>query len=259
MKKLFAIMAVAMLVAAVAGAQMPAEKRQELNAAGISNWTGPTKGAGPVFSGLNRGYAAPGRTGEGASAGTATVQYDNGTLNALPTVFGAIYGNRFDRGIGNDPITGALTLNSFSFYFMEDDLADTGLFFQPADPAGASMITGRASVNVGGLLNSGQSFSNPQLNVIAQSALGTTGVFSSTMFLGGWCLNAQTTLPVDNETIGLNDTAQFGEGGTPAFHGYTASSGTGPQSMVPQSFNAILRANLTGNVIPVELMAFDVD
>lgn len=261
MKKCFAILAAALLVAAVAGAEMPAEKQRELNAAGITDWTpGQNNGNGPMFSKLNQGYAAPGRDAEGAMAGTATVQYDNGTLNALPVGFGIIAGNRFDRGIGNDPITGAVTLNSFSFYFLEDDLADTTLFFQPGSAGTtANQLIGRASINVTGFTNSGQSFSSPSLNVVPQSALGTTGVFSSTVFLGGWTLNAATTFPVDNETLGLNDTSMFGEGGTPAFKGYTGSSGTGARTITPQSFNVILRANLTGNVIPVELMAFDVD
>ena len=66
-------------------------------------------------------------------------------------------------------------------------------------------------------------------------------------------MNSNTTVPVDNEAIAL-DTATFFGG----HKGYTAASGTGPVAFGAASFNAVLRANITG-VVPVELMAFDVE
>jgi hypothetical protein len=177
------------------------------------------------------------------------MQYDDGNLTALPTIFGQVYGNRFKDGVGGVPL-GTLTLNSFSFFFMEDSLTDTSLFFQPADPLNSVSVSARASVNVTGLQNSGPSFSNPILNVVSQPALGTTGVFNNTMFLGAWCLNSATVLPVSNEVIGLATNG-------PRQEGYTALSGTGPVVFAQQPFNAILRANVTSaQAVPVELMSF---
>ncbi len=202
--------------------------------------------------------SVPPRPAPGPNGGTvtATVQYDNGTLTALPVGFDFIVGNVFDRPTTAPSWTGNVTLNSFSFYFMEDSIADTGLFFNVADPVNSSTISSRVSVNIGGLANSGQSFSSPTLNVIPQSALGTTGVFSNTMYMGVWTLNSATTFPVDNETIGLNDTAPLLGG----FQGYTAGTdATGPILWAPGSFHAIIRANLTYDPIPVEVMAFEVD
>jgi hypothetical protein len=120
------------------------------------------------------------------------------------------------------------------------------------------MINPRASVNISGLINAGPSFSNlTTINVVPQTALGTTGMFSNTFFLGAWCLNANTTGPVTNEAIGLA-TNTFGGG----FRGYTANSVTslvGPVAMAPGSFQAVLRANVTSpNAVPVELMGFEV-
>ena len=117
------------------------------------------------------------------------------------------------------------------------------------------MIHSRASLNITGLVNAGSNFSMlTTINVIPQSALATTGMFSNTFYLGGWCLNANTTVPVDNEALALDINAG-------AQRGYTASSGgaTVSVAMAPQAFNAIMRANVTSPAtVPVELMAFEV-
>ena len=250
---LAAVVCLTCLLAAPALGQLPAEKQAELRAAGITDWTpGQNRAAGAKFSTLANPRPAP----AGPVRDTATMQYDDGSLSALPTSFGLIFGNRFSLGVSSVALS-TITLNSFSFYFMEDSLPDTGLFFQPADPLNATSISARASVNIGGLANSGPSFSSPVLNTINQTALATAGVFSNTFFLGAWCLNSATTFPVDNETIGLstNDAP-----GARAFAGYTASSGTGPVAFAAGAFNAILRANVTSpNTVPVELMSFGVD
>ena len=240
MKKLLVLSAI-ILMAGVVIADMPVQKQQELDAAGITDWQG-NRGQSPVLSTLQNTTSVP------MPDDTATMTYDDGMVTSLPTVFGLIYGNKFSQGVGGVPLS-TITLNSFSFYFLEDSPTDTSLFFQPADPLNATSITARASVNVSPLVNSGQSFTSPVLNVMPQTLLGTTGVFSNTFFLGGWCLNAVTTFPVDNETLVLANNG-------PRQQGYTASSGTGPQPFAMQPFNAILRANVTSpNAVPVELMA----
>lgn len=244
------------LLAFVATAELPTDpaKRAELQAAGYTDWTpGQTRGSGPTFQTLEGSLAAPLRDAGNQIADTQTMVLDDGNLTALPTTFGLIYGNRFSLGTGGVAL-GALTLNSFSFYFLEDSLPDTGMFIQPGSPGtAASLIEARASVNITGLLNSGPSFSSPQLNVVPQTELGTVGTFSNTFFLGGWCVNSATTFPITNEMIGLATNG-------PRQQGYTATSGTGPVAFAAQAFNAILRANVTSaQNVPVELMAFDVE
>lgn len=244
------VLFVAAAVSALA-AVLPAAKQQELTAAGRTSWTpGQGRGQGPIMATVGTGVAAPG--GGVAPEDTQTMQYDDGSLTALPTVFGAIYGNRFSQGVGGVPL-GALTLNSYSFYFMEDSLPDTGAFVQPADPLNTMSISARASVNITGLMNSGPNFSAPVLNVIPQAGLGTSGMFNDTFFLGAWCLNSATMFPVNNEVIGLATNG-------PRQQGYTAVSGTGAVAFAAQPFNAIVRANVTSAaLVPVELMSFGID
>lgn len=239
---------VGLAVASVATAQHANPvKRQELQAKGITSWTpgqGRVAGA-PAFA------TVPPRAGT-SPENTDTMQYDDGNLTALPTVFGAIFGNRFSQGVGGVDLD-TITLNSFSFYFLEDSLPDTGLFFQPADPVNTMSINARASTNITGLMNSGPSFMTPVLNVIPQASLGTSGMFTDTFFLGAWCLNSATMFPINNEMIGLATNG-------PQQKGYTASSGTGAVPFASQAFNAILRANVTSPAtVPVELMSFSVD
>jgi hypothetical protein len=224
-------------------------KQQELTEAGIQNWTpGQNRGQSAKFSTVTP------RTGGTVQEDTATMVYDNGTLTALPIGFGLIFGNEFSEGVSGVALA-TITLNSFSFYFMEDSTADTGLFFQVSDPLGAGSISALASVDVAGLANSGPSFSSPTLNVRAATALGATNMFFDTFYLGGWCLNSATTFPVDNETLGLNTTFNTGNQ-----KGFTASSGTGPVAFGSGAFNAMLRANVTSPVtVPVELMSFGVE
>ena len=254
MKKLSILLVFVLVagVAFVASAQGPT-KQQELDAAGITNWTpGQNKSNGPAIAKLaNPIQLAPTETGT-----TDTITYDGGAITALPTIFGQIYGNHFAVDNTGAPLKTAVTLNSFSFLFAEDSIGDTGLIFQPASAGGATTIVPRASINVAGLTNAGSSFTNTTaFNVIPQTALGTTGAFSNSFFLGAWCLNANATVPVDNEAIAL-DTATFNGG----FQGYTATSGAGPTPVVfaASSFNGVLRANVTG-IVPVELMAFEVE
>lgn len=256
MKKMLAFGVLALLAVVAVQAQLPAAKQQELAARGITNWTpGQNQGqGGTVMSPLGSNLSAPLNTR--VPADTQTMQYDDGALTALPTIFGAVYGNRFDQGLLGVAL-GALTLNSFSFYFMEDSLPDTGLFFQPADPLNTMSISARASVNVTGLMNSGASFMTPVLNVIPQSALGTTGMFTDTFYLGGWCLNSNTMFPVSNEALGLS-TGEINAGDRRK--GYTAFSGIGAVLFTDQPFNAIVRANVTSAaLVPVELMAFEAE
>lgn len=258
MKKMLAFGALTLLAVVAVQAQLPAAKQQELAARGITNWTpGQNQGGGgPVMSSLGTSLAAP-INGFRVPGDTQTMVYDDGAMSALPTIFGAIYGNRFDEGLLGVPL-GALTLNSFSFYFLEDSLPDTGLFFQASDPLNTMSITVRTSINVTGLMNSGPSFMTPVLNVIPQAALGTTGMFTDTFYLGGWCLNSNTMFPINNEMIGLS----AGEvNGGARRKGYTAVSATaGPVTFANQPFNAILRANVTSAaLVPVELMAFEAE
>lgn len=255
MRRSLTIFVALMLVAGLAVAQHPnATKAAELQAGGHSSWTpGQNSGAGQAFSTLNNTIALPQGT---STEDTATMQYDSGVISALPTVFGQMYGNKFNLGIGGVDLD-TITLNSFSLYFAEDSVTDTGLFFQPGEPgATAGVILSRASLNIGPLVNAGSSFSMlTTINVIPQSALGTTGMFNDTFFLGAWCLNANTTVPVDNEAIGLDVAGA-------QLKGYTASSGGAGASvaMAPQAFNGVLRANVTSpNAVPVELMAFGTD
>ncbi len=250
MKRIVIIVA-ALLVASLAMAELPAEKQQELTAAGISDWQAGQNQGQSTHSALAEAIQAP----QAPSRDTATMMYDDGTISALPTVFGMVYGNKFSQGVGGAAL-GTVTLNSFSFYFAEDSTGDTGLFFQPADPGTASgLIAPRASLDIVGLVNAGSSFSNlTTINVINQSALGTTGVFNDTFYLGAWCVNVNTTVPVDNEAIGLSTNG-------PRQQGYTAASGgAGTVAMAAQPWNAVLRANVTSAVtVPVELMAFDAE
>ncbi|MEM6456153.1 MAG: hypothetical protein AAF772_13740 [Acidobacteriota bacterium] len=242
--------AAALLVAGLATAQLPAEKQAELQAAGITSWTpGQTKGSAPVFATLDNPLAAPAGT---PPADTATMQYDDGMISVLPTLFGQIYGNRFSLGVGGVSLD-TITLNSFSFFFLEDDLADTGLTFQISNPLNATSISALGSTNITGLANSGQSFSAPVLNTVPGTAIAAQN-FNDTFFLGAWCLNANTAFPVDNEMLGLTN------GGSQT-RGYTAdSAGSGPTPFAAQPFSAVLRANVTSpNAVPVELMNFDVD
>jgi hypothetical protein len=254
MRRLIIVLAAAsLLMAGLSLAELPQDKQQELTAAGITDWTpGQNAGAGPAHAALTKAIQTPG----GSAEDTATMTYDSGAITALPIVFGQIYGNRFSLGISSVALS-TITLNSFSFYFAEDSVVDTNLFFQPASPGTTpGMIHSRASVNIGTLVNAGSSFSMlTTINVIPQSALATTGMFFDTFYLGAWCLNANTTLPVDNEAIGLDTNG-------PRQQGYTAASGgaTASVAMAPQAFNAVLRANVTSpNLVPVELMAFDAE
>lgn len=246
-KLLFAFVACA-VVAAVAFADLPAAKQQELSRAGITHWTpGQNRGQGPAMATLPTPAAAP-----PGNRDTQTMVYDNGTLTALPIAFGQVFGNKFNQGIMGVSLNAA-TLNSFSFYFMEDSAPDTGLFFQPSDPLNTMSISARTSVNIAGLMNSGANFSAPVLNVIMQASLGTTGMFNDTFYLGGWCLNSATMFPVNNETIGLSTNG-------PRQKGYTAVSGSGAVAFTAQPFNAILRARVTSaSLVPVELMSFSAD
>ncbi len=237
----------ALLVASLAMAELPAKKQQELTAAGISDRQAGQNQGQPTHSTLAKSIQAPQRP----SRDTATMTYDDGTISALPTVFGKIYGNKFSQGVGGAAL-GTVTLNSFSFYFAENAASNTGLFFQPADPGGAASINPRESINISGLVNAGASFSNlTTINLINQSALGTTGVFNDTFYLGAWCLNVNTTVPVGDKAIGLSTNG-------PRRQGYTADVGaTGTVAMAAQPWNAVLRANVTSTVtVPVELMAF---
>lgn len=260
MRGLFLIVGMIFALSSMAHAQrgMPPEKQAELQAKGILNWTpGQNRSNDLPFARLPHPKSTseqqnPDGTTRVTKANTDTMQYDNGTLSALPSTFGQVYGNRFSLGVGGVQLD-AITLNSFSFYFLEDSLADTGLFLQPADPLNTMSINARASVNIGGLMNSGPSFMTPVLNVIDQSMLGTTGMFNDTFFLGAWCVNSVTMFPVNNEAIGLATNG-------PRQQGYTAVSGMGAVAFVAQPFNAIIRANITSpNTVPVELMNFDVE
>lgn len=251
MKQFFAVAVVASLAATSAGAQ-PAHpnptKAAELAAAGRTQWTPGQERGGEAFAPLAQAKPAPGRGTEN----TATSQYDDGNLTALPIIFGAIYGNRWSLGQGGVQLD-TITLNSFSFYFMEDSVSDTSLFFQPAAPMNTMSINALASSNVTGLMNSGPSFSAPALNVVNASVLGAATMFNDTFFLGGWCLNSALTFPINNETLGLATNG-------PRQQGYTAVSGTGAVAFAAQPFNAILRANITSpNTVPVELMAAGVE
>ena len=247
MKKLIVFAAIVALAGAVIADQPNAEKQQELNAAGISNWqAGQDRGQGPVTATLGNSTVV------GIPEDTGTMTYDDGLATALPTVFGQIYGNKFSQGVGGVPLS-TVTLNSFMFYFLEDSLADTGLTFHVSDPLNPTSISARVSQNITGLANSGPAFTSPVLNTIPQVALGTTGVFSNTFFLGAWCLNINTTPPVDNEAIVLATNG-------PRQQGYTANSGVGAVPFAMQPFNAILRANVTSPAaVPVELMAISAE
>ncbi|MBZ0114290.1 MAG: hypothetical protein K8J08_17645 [Thermoanaerobaculia bacterium] len=259
MKKFVIVSLALMSTAGLVWGELPAEKTRELNAAGITDWQpGQNAGQQEKFRTLANPLAVP--AGPEAPDDTATMQYDNGTISALPTVFGGIYGNRFSQGVGGVSLS-TITLNSFSFYFAEDSLPDDNMFFQVASTSGATgMINARASANVLSLINAGTSFSMlTTINVVPQSVLvvssaPTTGMFSNTFFLGAWCLNSNTAGPgVTNEAIGLATNVGGG------FRGYTAVSGTGPVAMAPGSFQAVLRANITSpNAVPVELMSFGV-
>ena len=132
-----------MFVALAAWAQMPAEKQQELAAEGRTEW-GRENHDGPVFAVVTEPKVA----GD-AGRDTATMQYDDGVMNALPTVFGAIHGNRFSLGTASQAL-GAITLNNIQFYFMEDSLTDTGIFIQPADPLNAASYTATFSLGPSG-------------------------------------------------------------------------------------------------------------
>ena len=257
MKKLSILLVLVLVAGAafVASAQGPT-KAQELQAAGITNWTpGMNRGQGPVISKLANPINIPATK----AGGTGTLTYDSGAVTALPTIFGQIYGNHFAVDNGGGALKATVTLNSFSMLFAEDSTSDTGLFFQAAVPAtAAGMLNPRASLNIGGLVNAGSSFTNlAAFNVINQTALGTTGAFTGgSFYLGAWCLNANTTVPVDNEAIAL-DTVAGGAG----FNGFTANSGGAGATVTfaPQgTWNAVFRANITG-IVPVELMAFDVE
>lgn len=260
MRGLFLIVGMMFALTTMAHAQrgMPPEKQAELQAKGILNWTpGQNRGNGPPFALLPQPQSVtaqqnPDGTTRVTKANTDTMQYDNGTLSSLPTTFGQVYGNRFSLGVGGVQLD-AITLNSFSFYFMEDSLPDTGLFFQAADPLNTMSINARDSINIAGLMNSGPSFMTPVLNVIPQAGLMTTGMFNDTFFLGAWCLNSNMAFPVNNEVIGLATNG-------PRQQGYTAASGNGAVAFAAQPFNAIIRANITSpNTVPVELMNFDVE
>lgn len=245
------LVAVSMLaLAASAIAALPPAKVQELQAKGISNWTpGQNRGQQPVFSTLPQARPAA------LPRDTQTMTYDDGNLTALPTTFGQVYGNRFKLGIGGVELN-TLTVQSFQFYFLEDSLPDTNLFFQIASPSTMTgSINALASVNVAGLMNSGPSFSAPVLNTIAGTALGGASVTmqNDTFYLGGWCLNSNTGFPVTNEVLGLATNG-------PRQEGYTAASGTGPVLKTQQAFNTILRAHVTSmSLVPVELMTFGIE
>ncbi len=218
----------------------------------------PTAVGGPVFASVPPRFV-PGRTredGELEGGQPTWVQYDNGTLTALPTAFGRIYGNVFDVYSDGDTYFWPINLNSFSFYFMEDGSADSNLIF---NVGGASFFGAPpspwTSVEVDGLLNSGPSFSSPVVNVVPATVLGTLMESVEYVYIGAWSLNTASTFPVNNETLGLNDTSSLGAG----FKGFTASSGLGPIQLNPQPFNALLRANVTPKTFPVEILAFEVE
>jgi hypothetical protein len=252
MRRIAILLLAVALTSTVVAAQGPS-KQAELQAKGITNWT----------PGMNRGQAAYHGVGTRFAGGpaaqiqgvTGTLQYDSGTLTALPILFGQVYGNQFNVNNNGNPLGGTLTASSFHFYFMEDSTADTGLFFQPATFVGASTINALASIDITGLANSGPSFSAPVLNDIQWTALGVANTFGSAngVFLGGWCLNSALTFPVTNETLGLDVTP-----GNAGNKGYTATSGVGNVAYAAQSFNAILRLTATAPNIPVELMSFGV-
>lgn len=250
MQNVLILWAACLCLAGVAfGQHADPEKAAELKAAGYETWTpGQSQGQGPVLGDLTHPITLP-----GGPEDTATMNYDNGVINAIPMAFGQVYGNKFNLGVGGVELD-TVTLNSFSFYYADDDVTDDNMFFQPASVGAApSQLMSRASVNVMGLVNAGPSFSNlGALNVIPQSVLGTSGVFDDTFFLGGWCVNEATTLPIDNDALGLSTGGQA--------KGYTAASGVGAVSFTPGAFNAVLRANVTSpNAVPVELMAFETD
>jgi hypothetical protein len=236
---------------------LPAAKQAELAAAGIQNWTpAGVHHQTPVFRKLTKGgLVTPAR--RLPTKNTDTMQYDNGLLTALPTSFGLVFGNRFSLGMGGVDLD-TITLNSFSFFFLEDSLPDDSLFFMAADPIDATFIYARVSQNVTGLMNSGPSFSNPTLNVVPGTAINATltaTMFTDTFFLGAWCINSASSFPVNNEMIGL---ATAG----PQIKGFVASSGiaTTVSYLEDLGFNAILRANVTSPaIVPVELMSFDVE
>lgn len=252
MRKLMVLAFVAALgVVLVAQAQLPTNpvKQQELQASGYTSWTpGQNRAVGPAFATLSQSLPAPAPSVEN----TGTCQYDDGNLTALPIIFGQVYGNRWSLGVAGVQLD-TITLNSFSFYFMEDSLPDTGLFFQPAAPMNTMSINALASTNITGLMNSGPNFSAPVLNVINASLLGAGAtMYNDTFFLGGWCLNSNTMFPINNEVIGLATNG-------PRQQGYTAVSGTGAVAFGAQAFNAIIRGNITSpNTVPVELMSFEV-
>ncbi len=242
-------------IAAATFAQLPSHpvKRAELQARGVTEWTpGQNRNQIPKMSRLPQGIPA------GGQRDTQTMTYDDGTLSALPTIFGQVYGNTFALGLLNVQLD-TITLNSFSFYFMEDSLPDTGLFIQPAAPLNTMSISALASVNIPGLMNSGANFSAPVLNVIDASLLTVMmgppfTMYTDTFYLGAWCLNSATMFPINNEVIGLATNG-------PRQQGYTAVSGaTGPVAFAAQAFNAILRANVTSPAaVPVELMSFEIE
>lgn len=248
MKTTHSILAALLVLVGGSLAALPPQKVQELQAKGITNWTpGQFRGVHPVMKPLPQPVAAP------LGRDTQTMTYDNGSLTALPTTFGNVYGNRFRFGVGGVELNAA-TLNSFEFYFMEDSLPDTGLFFQIGGLSGTMSINAAASTNFTGLMNSGPNFSAPVLNVVDASGFAGAGtMFNDTLFLGGWCLNSASMFPVNNEVLGLATNG-------PRQEGYTAASGTGAVAFTPQAFNAIIRANVTSaSLVPVELMSFGIE
>lgn len=171
----------------------------------------------PVFAGGARSLA-PG-----------TIQYDDGTANALPTASSFCYGNQFNTAVGN-PLTASGTITNLSFFVTGTgtDNVFVSAFDQLAGTAANFLGSFSVPANAGG-------FNTAALNI---------PYVGNTFLAGVWYIGGDTV------ALGTGTTA--GQG----IHGMLINDivATGFSAL---SVNTLIRAR--GNVvIPVELTAFEV-
>jgi hypothetical protein len=212
------------LVATAQAAGGAAAKRAENPAA----FNSTERGAGvktlpsPIFAGGSRATQAVG-----------TIQYDNGTLTAIPAVSSFCYGNRFNTAAGN-PLTASGTITQLS-WFMTSGAGTDSVFISYFDQLAGTAANVITSVSV------------PAPNPGGFNTRATTVNYVGSTFLAGvWY--------IAGDTPGLGSGTTGGQG----HHGMLINDivGTGYQSIA--NINGLVRAS--GNVvtIPVELTGFEV-
>jgi len=195
------------------------------------------------------------QTGEAAFG---TITYDTGTFTNLavqPAISGDVlsFGNQFNTQNGGIIPTPSVTVTQIAVWPALVDGSTTGsgsaflTIFGPVNTAGTNAAPIN-STNQGGL--------SPQTwNTVSQSGVIPFTGPAASFLIGMWASTAPATgSPCATDCVGFDDSASVNGQG---FHGMHVDDFSGGDFGTISGENALIRA--IGNVVPVELMTFEID